>query len=1250
MIACIVLVLAFAGILLFTEPGLKLATTAVSHLSGNMVTVGSAEGRLLGKWRLSNVKIATESASVAVQSVACDWKPGRLLNKQVQLLEVVVDGAEVVLQDSGGAQQEAAQGSITLPEIAIPMGIVITKLLVNNAVLRQKGAEGELLLLKRLVLAMELQGDRLALQDLTFETPGYGASLAGELELAANWPIAAAGDFWIHQQPMVRTSGTLSLAGSVAAPEAEITILEPSAVRLQAKLEDVLSNPSWLITVSAQDVSPASFNGQWPGMNLELQLSSEGSLDHYRADLAAVIDGDAFQQVRTSLSIEGSTEHVRIEKGRISAGQGVVDISGEAGWDDAVRWRAQLAIDGLDPSVYEGAPAARIGGRITAAGEFNAGQLSYRLKFADLEATVVAPALKAKGLLELEGTEKGFSVPVANLEAGGGTLFLSGLCSWDQVLSWKVDARAESVDPSAFGELPAGKINGRLRSGGSMAGDDLAFTAEVVSLSGQLAGHEVGGGGNVEYRNSGWVIENFHLTDGRNDLNVDGSIEEDLELSFSLSASQLDALIPSLEGGLSARGSVTGTRDMPRLVASVSSDGISYDGFSTASIAADIDFMLEDEGKVDLAAALTGVDINGFLVQSIEVNVRGSTLKHGGTIRLDSNFGALRLDLAGSLDEAWQWRGDLSGISYDHPVYGRWLQKGDAHLEVSEELLKLAGLCVYSGENGLCASAEGTPSGAWSARIEELAFSLAKLNEWEFFDPPIRGAVQGAILAAGTGAVLSDLDGQLAVGELVLDVGDDEVFKELKLLDTRIESECTGGQLKLDVTSRSNDGGSVQGQVVVDNFGDLSGGMSDLPVSGNLGLEIRDLSPLAIVTGSYLVPSGRLSSSLGLSGKIGAPMVDGTVNLEKGALILPELGVILREVEAEINSDGQELAVELKALSGEGSLAADGSISISEGGWNGEFSLKGDKTELINQSELGIVASSDLLLKIGTDGGSLKGRVVIDQGRIEPEEMSGSDTESKDVVLMDEQKDEAEWPFFIDLEVGLGDQLHIDGYGLSGMLKGGLKVSMEEPGQLTGEGEVYLADSVISIFGRRLDISRGRIVFDGGPIDSPGLDVSATKTIEGESLGDKDVVVGINVNGVIYDYTVELFSVPPMEESRILAYLLLDKSSVSGEGESTIVSAAAGSIGLGGEDGLLGKVGGLLPVDEMRLTGSGAADDSSLVLGKKLTDELSIRYDYSLFKNIGYFKIRYNFGNGMAVESKSSTEANGIDLLYSFER
>ncbi|THB75152.1 MAG: hypothetical protein D6B25_12500, partial [Desulfobulbaceae bacterium] len=137
--------------------------------------------------------------------------------------------------------------------------------------------------------------------------------------------------------------------------------------------------------------------------------------------------------------------------------------------------------------------------------------------------------------------------------------------------------------------------------------------------------------------------------------------------------------------------------------------------------------------------------------------------------------------------------------------------------------------------------------------------------------------------------------------------------------------------------------------------------------------------------------------------------------------------------------------------------------------------------------------------------------------------------------------------------------------------------------------------------------------------------------------------------GTVLDHEVTLFSIPQMTDSEIVTYLLLDKASVAPGESSGLLGTAVDAVGGSAGNKVLGDISQILPVDDVVLGGD-IYNDPSLVVGKRLTKDLYISYDFSLVDNLGYFKVRYDFGLGFFLETKSSSESNGVDLFYSFER
>ncbi|MGW8193378.1 MAG: translocation/assembly module TamB domain-containing protein, partial [Desulforhopalus sp.] len=350
----------------------------------------------------------------------------------------------------------------------------------------------------------------------------------------------------------------------------------------------------------------------------------------------------------------------------------------------------------------------------------------------------------------------------------------------------------------------------------------------------------------------------------------------------------------------------------------------------------------------------------------------------------------------------------------------------------------------------------------------------------------------------------------------------------------------------------------------------------------------------------------------------------------------------------------QRATIEGTADSGPGRLLATGSVVYQQGQIEGNVQLRGSDFLLVNLPEYVIRVTPDVSFLFSGEKGIIEGKVEVPYGMITPEEMVDSVTVSEDVVFVDESGQEVEakgWPFGLDLEVILGDEVRIDGYGLTGRLGGRLKVGTSKDNLLIGRGQLRLIDGVFSLYGRTFDIKRGRVLFNGGPIENPGLDVRAQVEVSDQQTMGSGYTVGVDISGLAENPRFSLFSTPYMNDKEILSLMVFGKSLAgSSEEESNMLQTVASSLGLKGVSDLAKGLGNLLPVDDLHLEGSGQKEDVSLVVGKRIFEDFYVGYDMNMFSQTGQFRIHYDLTRGFSVETRSSSESTGADLFYSFER
>jgi translocation and assembly module TamB len=217
------------------------------------------------------------------------------------------------------------------------------------------------------------------------------------------------------------------------------------------------------------------------------------------------------------------------------------------------------------------------------------------------------------------------------------------------------------------------------------------------------------------------------------------------------------------------------------------------------------------------------------------------------------------------------------------------------------------------------------------------------------------------------------------------------------------------------------------------------------------------------------------------------------------------------------------------------------------------------------------------------------------------------------------------------------------GFGFDGRLGGSLLLE-DEPGQLTSAtGEITVPEGKYSAYGQHLEVEQGRLLYTGGPITNPGLDLQAVRHVG-------DVTAGLRVKGSLKQPQVELFSIPAMGQTDALAYLMLGRPIESASGEDgAMLAQAALALGLSSGDRLARSLGERFGLDEVRVESGGTGDQASLVMGRYLSPKLYISYSVGLIQAINTFTVRYEISRHWQLRGESG-ENQGADLLYTIER
>jgi translocation and assembly module TamB len=156
--------------------------------------------------------------------------------------------------------------------------------------------------------------------------------------------------------------------------------------------------------------------------------------------------------------------------------------------------------------------------------------------------------------------------------------------------------------------------------------------------------------------------------------------------------------------------------------------------------------------------------------------------------------------------------------------------------------------------------------------------------------------------------------------------------------------------------------------------------------------------------------------------------------------------------------------------------------------------------------------------------------VTVPEARIEPRQFVGAVLPSSDerIVRGDEEAQEATEGYRVstDVRLILGKAVRIDAFGLKGRLEGEV-VARTRPDEVPiASGELEIEDAKYKAYSRELDVERGRLLFPGGPVADPGIDLRATKEVPGYEIG-------VIVRGRLRRPELTLWSNPSLPQSQI---------------------------------------------------------------------------------------------------------------------
>lgn len=1260
----IALFLGSAGFILTTERGLRYLVGFVDGISGGAVSVQHVEGTVLSGWVLGNVSVHVPSLKVDIFELQVKWQPGRLKEKEVVADKFLIQGLSIRLQNRGDNTYTPESPVIQKPEkLLLPVALMVDAMEINNVTVWN--ADGsELAVIEHVQFGGGYRKGRLEMQEFILTSGGNRLDIKGALDTSRSWLLDFSGN-WVSVIPETfRTAGVFTVSGTVENPFLTTDLVQPSPAHLEVKLANLLENPQWNILATADDLQLGSFLSPKQDIVLDSEVNASGDLQAWSGNVSAEARSPELERVEISLDVEGTRTSMKLVQGMVGTPYGRVDrAEGTLAWQDGLQWQVSAVLAELNPGLFNEAYEAQLSAQLHSSGTYrNDRPLIAEMRIESFKGVLRdhsfhggAELHVADNLLELTRLDV-YEGPAHVTMAGALDYNLTGSAG-RPFLDWTVDLQLTEFDPSLFLEEYPGSIGMRGTSRGKMLDGAVQADFDLQELSGVVRGFPLSGNGVGRIREGCLDLENLYLASGRSEALIHGRMDDTLGLSVHVLSPDIGEVIAGAGGEVSLHGNIQGGRTLPLADIQLNGSGLYVENGRIGSLQGVLRGSPDFGSDLELSLEVQDIAYGDTVIDDVGIRLSGSAQDHDVEVSVKSRFVNMLIEGAGAIDRELRWDGILKKSDLDITNGGEWRLARKVKLTASSSTFTMEELCYSSigQDENVCLQGgwQGAPQ-QWQGKLRWNGIHLSRIDTRSFLSEQLYGRTDGAVSAEGNMEEVSL--GQMHIGLFDSSIGSKGQNGDWELADVEslmLDATLFNNKLQGGVTVNMADSNSADATVAIADFGRFGQDIRFTEITGVINIAATNLDFVAPLTAYYVYPSGALTGTIDLFGTLLDPQAAGTLILNDGVIDFPTFGVQLEDVVFNVVGESNVLTISAQGASGPGTLYADGSLTFGLDGLLGEFNFGGENIDTFRLPEYVIRANPDLRLVFDTDGGALFGKLIVPYALLTPEEMTNSLSESDDVVFIDaeDEKRDTAWYFKTLLDVELGDDVRLDGYGITGNLHGDLQVEKLSGSFVTGTGVLTMQDGQFSVYGRTLDIERGRVFFGGGPIDDPGVDVRAQKVVADQKAGPSGITVGVDVSGTAENLDFKLFSDPYMDESDILAYMVVGRSmSDTSSGDENILSSAAMALGMHQGTGLIQGLTSILPVDDVYFEGATSGERLSLVVGKRLTDELFIGYDHNFFDQLGEVTIRYELGRGFYVESRTSAEATGADLLFSFER
>lgn len=1217
----------------------------------------SAEGPVSGPLTLRGVRFAYKKTVFTAERIYLDPALRPLLGRKLRLDALQVENATLDIEKSD-KPFELPQWPDVLPQIEPPLALQADDVRIDGFKVAQGGEH--IIDVRHMRGGLDAQSGKVHVEKLNADTDRGRFTVNGDYQPSKNFKtdlVATA----VLPSAAGRTPPRLGLIarGDLARMDLAVAGAAPGPVRIIATLRGK-QDPTWQVRgrSDALDIglltSPEAKPSDTP-MAVRFQVDGVGG----KADLSGEFrQGDLAVSVLPS-KVSLKNQVLDVQPLALRLFDGTATLRGHADFTDADNGKFKFSVNarGLTWGGKTAATTLKSVAKPSQAPQ-TPDTPAVTLESADLGFAGTVKAWAAIGNAKLlrdqqtatvefdgRGNDQRMTLKTLKAKMPTGLLDGAGEVAWAPKLAWDFKATLSGFDPGYFAPEFKGAIDGKLASTGTTRDDGgLEIKANADQLGGRLRDRPLGGRGNFVMHGAapGKSDDAYEgevaLTLGGSRVDAKGKYAQAIDLDAKLAPLQLNDLLPSAAGSLNGTIQLSGARDAPNIDADLSGSGLKYGDYKAASFSAKGRLPWRGRGG-ELAVRASELDA-GIALSSLNVDAQGAV--EALQLQAQARSEVANLDLSGNAEKRGAtWQGALASLQLAPSKGASWRLQQPAQFRWDGRNGALTNACLTSSSGGsLCASADWPRRGV-ELKGQGLPLLLAQAYLPERSDKRpwiLRGeiALDAELRPAGNGW-RGQFDIHSSGGGLKFS---ERARRELlRYNELSLKGSFDPTKLNAELKAGFNDDGRIDATL-------STGWDAFAPLSGTVAVNTDELTWIELFSPDIVEPKGKLEGRISLAGTRSKPLLGGQARLSEFTTEVPSLGIVLQQGDVRLDAQPDGSArIAGSVRSGEGTLNVDGTL-----GWQGEdtplvLNLHGSNVLASDTRDLRAIANPEITVRYAAKQPlNVTGKVTIPSARIDLERLDQGVSVSEDVVVLDPVDPEKTGasPLELDLTLIIGDAVKLNGFGLDGKLGGQMRVRSKPGREMTANGALNV-EGRYTAYGQKLQITRGNLNWNNGPVSDPILDVRAEREVGA-------VKAGVDISGRVSSPQVNVWSDPASSQSEALAYLALGRplSSVSGD-ENKQLNAANAALSAGG--GLLAsQLGAKIGLDDAGVMESRALGGSVLGVGKYLSPRLYVGYGVSLLGTGQVLTLKYLLRKGFDIEIEQSTLENRASINWRKEK